>query len=384
MNICIFSNFFLPKTGGSSHYAHDLALSLKKKKHNVIVITSQLAREHKLFEEIKGVKVYRLPSLTYPKLGIAHGFDLRWTLLPWNFKKIYDILIDEEVNVIHTCGQFMDLVVPSAIFSKILNIPSVLSIHTRVEHTNSFYNSILSFADKTIVKLLVRMFDTVIALDKPCHEYIYKRYNPEHVEIIFTGVRFPKTENVERDKIVLSVSHITNLKDPTPLIEAIPTVLKKHPDTKFVFVGRVCNYKPVMLAKELGVEDSVLFTGAIPYDKVEQWYSKAIIEAHDMNLGLGIGSSALEAMAAGLCVLVAAKPDNFFKKSPIHRREAVYVVGEGPFIAYEINKILDNNLAETIGDNAKTFVKKYFYWPKIAKQFEELYALLIEERNNET
>ena len=61
--------------------------------------------------------------------------------------------------------------------SKILKIPIVLTIGTRMEHSQSLYNSLFLFVDMTFVKHLVaRRADRVISLDILMREYIIERY----------------------------------------------------------------------------------------------------------------------------------------------------------------------------------------------------------------
>lgn len=385
MNICLFNNFFPPKTGGSSHYTYDLSRELAKKRNKVVVITSKLYEGQPDFEVKEGVRIYRLKSATYPALGIAHGFDLRFSLFPSNLMKIWRILQQEKIEVVHTQGQFFDLVVPSAVLSKMLGIPSVLSIHTRVEHTNPAYNLVLSVLDLTAVRLIAGLFDRIIALDKPCFDYIRSRYgfSESRVPFIQTGVRIPKkARSARKGKTILWVSHITDLKDPTPLILAIPDVLKKHPDARFVFIGKVCKTAPVYLARKLGVDRNVEFLGEQPFEAVLGWFSKSLIEGHDLNLGLGMGSATLEAMGVGMCVLSAAKKDNFFGTTPKDMEEIVFVKKNDPKdIASKLIFLLSNpRKAEMIGKNAEKYVKTNFRWEMVADRFERLYASLKRSR----
>jgi len=378
MNLAIFSNFYPPKTGGSSHYAHDLAVEMTKHGHQVIVITANLDGFKASSTHEDGVVVYRLPSLQWPSLGISHGFDLRWTFLPNNFGMIGMLLSHHGIDALHCCGQFMDLVVPAAFWSWFLGIPSVLSIHTRVEHTDKFYDSVLSFLDKTVVRFLVSAFRVVIALDKPCEQYIDARYRPSLVMPIVTGVRIPKRVGGHKERLILSVSHVTKLKSPESLIRAMPYVLKEFPRAKLAIVGKVCEPSVYDLVDGLRLRDSVKFYGNVPYKDVEKLYARAMIEAHDLGLGLGIGSSALEAMGSGLCVLSAAEPDNFWKISPRPAHEIFYVQkDDSRHIADMIRFALWKGTAKRIGMNARKYVLKHFAWERIGNQFNQLYTSLV-------
>ncbi|MCH7833273.1 MAG: hypothetical protein IIC55_10445 [Proteobacteria bacterium] len=85
MNICLVNNLFPPINTGSSFYTYAVAKSLLKRGHNVVVITNRKDNE-RLIEYYKGIKVYRLPVLTLPKLELWMKFpDFNFSLFPKNF-----------------------------------------------------------------------------------------------------------------------------------------------------------------------------------------------------------------------------------------------------------------------------------------------------------
>ena len=64
--------------------------------------------------------------------------------------------------------------------------------------------------------------------------------------------------------IIMSIGHVIPQRNRLAVVEALPKVLKAHPDAKFVVAGRVY-YDPFLKrAEELGIADSVISLGAVP------------------------------------------------------------------------------------------------------------------------
>jgi glycosyltransferase involved in cell wall biosynthesis len=100
---------------------------------------------------------------------------------------------------------------------------------------------------------------------------------PDSVDILrFEGLRkgsFKKTYGI-KDDFVLFVGRLAKNKGLEYLIEAVPEVLRYLPQTRFVLIGEDEGmYEKLMgRAKVLGIERSVLFTGALDDKSVSQAY----------------------------------------------------------------------------------------------------------------
>ncbi|MDQ3817297.1 MAG: glycosyltransferase [Acidobacteriota bacterium] len=124
------------------------------------------------------------------------------------------------------------------------------------------------------------------------------------------GVRQGGLQRRRRDNSALH--EIRNRKD---LIEALPGVLKKFPDTLLLVVGTVADQSPVQAARRLGISESVIFTGAVPHKEIPALLDLADIEAHwltqDSPEKTSLGIASLEAMGAGKVVLSAANENTY-------------------------------------------------------------------------
>ncbi len=111
-------------------------------------------------------------------------------------------------------------------------------------------------------------------------------------------------------KIVLSTRRHIERCGVEYLIRAIPQILGKQADSRFLIVGD----GPLMdyhksLARSLGVEDSVKFSGWVPNDWLPRILSAADVYV-STSFSDGTSASLLEAMACGLPVVVTAIPGN--------------------------------------------------------------------------
>ena len=395
MKICLFNNVFPPVTSGSSHFVNDLAQRLVKRGHKVAVITSRFPGTKKE-ETINGVKVFRLPCLRLPKtkLTLNYGF-ITYTFLPWNVKRIYQIIRKYKFDILQVHGQIFDLFISGVLAKKKFKIPLVLSIHTYVMHTNKFYNKVLGFLDRTFVRRLVKNCDAIIAGEKNTVKYVKQRYHKKCWQA--TGIISPidvkrkvkfdalkKWKLSKKNKVIVSLGHVHNLRKRINLIKALPIILKKFPSTKILVLGDVYIDEPKNLAKKLGVEKSIIFCGRVKHEEIYSYMKIADLEAHGLDLSFGFSKSSMEAMHAGKAVIVAVEQD-YFGKNILKNWKNVVIVPKGNHkeIAKAILRLLKNKkLRESIGKKGAKLMKAKFTWNHTCESFEKLYEQLLRKKKS--
>lgn len=73
---------------------------------------------------------------------------------------------------------------------------------------------------------------------------------------------------------VLFAGRLVAQKDLPNLLKAIPRVLREHPDVLFLIVGGGDKGEEARsLAKKLGIDSNVVFTGPIPYDQMASYFA---------------------------------------------------------------------------------------------------------------
>ena len=147
--------------------------------------------------------------------------------------------------------------------------------------------------------------------------------NSQKIRIIFHGVDTQKfksrqrSEKLRRDLEIFDSPAIISLRDLKPLYDvesliiAIPPVLKKVPEAKFVIAGiGPQELELKKLSKSLGISDSIRFIGWLPRNDFIRCLASADIYVSTSLSDGGIAVSIMEAMACELPVVVTDSGDN--------------------------------------------------------------------------
>lgn len=180
--------------------------------------------------------------------------------------------------------------------------------------------------------------------------------------------------------VVVCVSRLVRRKGQDTLIHAWPRVLRAVPDAALLVVGGGPYRKDLgELADSLGVADSVLFTGSVPWAELPAHYDAGDVFAmpcRTRRRGLdveGLGIVYLEASATGLPVVAGdsgGAPDAVLEGETgvVVPGRSVHAVGEA------LVDLLDNPAkARTLGEQGRAWVEREWRWEI---QSERLDALL--------
>jgi glycosyltransferase involved in cell wall biosynthesis len=324
MRILVVNNFYPPRVGGSAHLSDALARGYARAGHEVLVLTAAY-KDAPAEEELEPrLRVVRLPAAAIPQTRLSVSFDLAFTLRPSLRKRVTQLLDEFRPDVIHQHGQFFDLTWSTGRWARKKGVPTLLSVHTRLENPKAHYHGVFRWLDATVVKPIMRRNrPRIVVMDIQMDEYIKHRYRRAYsgLEYIPVGVDMNRMVGGDGDAVrrrhdlgsapvIVSLGHVIPLRDRIALVEALPKVLEAVPDAKLVVVGHVYYDVFQRRAAELEVAGSVLSVGAVPKQEVPDYLAAATVEAHDLQ-GYGMGTATLEGMAAGVPVVVAVRPDNF-------------------------------------------------------------------------
>ncbi|MFD9965770.1 glycosyltransferase family 4 protein [Amycolatopsis sp. NPDC058986] len=323
MRIAVVNNFFPPRVGGSAHMAASLAAQFAARGHEVLAITAAYA-DAPAEEERDGYRVVRLPAVKMPQLGLSIDFDMSFaSLRPGNWRRLWKLLDEFKPDAIHLHGQFFDLSWLAGIYARRHGIPALLTIHTLLISDNKLYGSVFRFLDAVLVRPILRYLrPRYVILDKLGVDYCVERYgtndaNSEYFPIAVDVAHFdkPLTKDVREEHgigdapLIVSLGHVIPLRNRLPLVEALPSIVDKHPGVKVVVVGRVYHDAFLKRAEELGVAESLIVTGAVPKEDVPAYFAAADIVTHDLNGGCGTAS--LEAMLSETATIASVTEDNY-------------------------------------------------------------------------
>lgn len=339
------------------------------------------------------VKIRRFKAWKLPKFGKLLAFDIRFCTTPANIRRIFRALDDFKPDVLHIHGQFMDLAWIASAYARRRRIPTLLSVHTRLESPNFFVQAIFSVLDRRFVAPLIRMSSpSVVAMDKLMRAYISKNYRIPDQRIVAIPVGVLTRTNVVRahdseirskyglgnGPIVLSVGHVIPVRDRVALVRAMPKVLNDYNDLQVVVVGDIEYPKFLAVANELGIQKHVVCVGRLRREEVNELFQIAAVEAHDLQ-GLGMGTANLEAMQAGCPVVVAVERDNFLE---FDLRSGVEVLLVPPNDSIAIAEALtgligDTDKARAIGANGRELVNEQFSIDTVAAKHIEVLENLV-------
>ena len=394
MRIAVVNNFFPPRVGGSSHLSESLAHQYARAGHEVLVITAAF-EDAPAEEERRGYRVVRLPAAGMPKLGLSIDFDITFALRPSNVRRVNKLLKQFRPDVIHQHGQFLDLSWISGRWARRHDVPVVLSVHTRLENPNRLYSLVFTALDYLLVRPVVNSYDPyMVVMDRLMDAYIRSRYatRESHMVDIPVGVelgRFSRRGDGDRvrrqwglgdRKVILSLGHVIPLRDRVLLMEALPGVLRQHPDAIVVVVGNVHHSAFLETAEEYGVTDNVLCVGAVPKAEIPDYLAAAQVETHDLQ-GYGLGTASLESMAAGTPVVAALRVDNF-RGIELRNGENIVLVSEGrpAELAGALSKVLsDPEGAGLIAKRQRELIERSFSMEAVARKHLDTFERITAE-----
>jgi 1,2-diacylglycerol 3-alpha-glucosyltransferase len=374
MRVALINNFFPPRTSGSAHLTEELARRLAQRGAVVLVVTTSYG-DAPADESREGYRVVRLPSWDLPKTKLSFNFDISLATGPRNFRRLSQLLDAFAPDVLHQHGQFFDLTFMSSIWTRRRRTPTILSVHTRLEHPSPLYRLVLATADRTLVRAFIAMSRPyVVVMDTPMREYIGRRYGvPEYRMVpipvgvepgdlnLSDGLAVRRRLGVADRPIVLSIGHVIPLRDRFELIEALPVLLEKRPDAVVVVVGHVYDDRFLRRADELGVREHIFLTGSVPKDEVPSYLAAADVEIHELQ-GHGLGRASLEVLAAGVPVVAVVRPDNFPGINLRSWENIVLVRPNDPrMLAESVVRLLDDHeLAERVAAAQQQLIRENF------------------------
>jgi len=179
---------------------------------------------------------------------------------------------------------------------------------------------------------------------------------------------------------VLFVGRLQWLKGPDLLIQAVPALLKRHPDAHFCFAGGDTNTGPggtSMLAHLLSMlpeqaRARVEFTGFLQPEQVLRKYHEATVCVFPSRWE-GFGLVAAEAMACGKAVILSDNPG--FRELLSDRGTGLLSKREDPqALASAVDLLLsDSHLRQTLGAAARDDVLARFHGSAVGKSILSTY-----------
>ena len=392
MRIGIFTDTYPPYINGVSTSVSMLENALRKKGHQVYIVT--VNTENMRYKYENDEHIIRIPGVP---IGI---YDYRLTGV-YPLKAINKIK-KWNLDVIHSHTEF-GVGTFARIIAKQYNIPLVHTYHTMYEDyvhyiTKGYFNN----TSKKIVEYLTNFYCNQTATElivptKKTYDLFKEKYKyTRNVHIIPTGIEVEKfyKENTDPAKleeirkkhglnrgdfVILYVERLGQEKSVDVLIEAHQELAREY-KAKLLIVGDgpdMDTYKN--LVHKLKIDDNVIFTGKVPWTEVTLYYQIADIFA-TASKSETQGLTVIEAMAASLPVV--AVDDESFRNVIIDGLNGHLFDTKKEYKKY-VKSFIDEpsklqQFSKQARINADTYSSKYF-----AERVLDVYRLAINGETSE-
>jgi glycosyltransferase involved in cell wall biosynthesis len=287
---------------------------------------------------------------------------------------IHGCIDDYDINLIHSHGYKTDAY--GYLAARNAGVPIVATSHLWTRRTTSL--RLYAYIDQ----LILRRFNHVVAVsDEIATEIRAAGVSPDKVSVIDNGVDLEAFQNPSLKaraefgesgmRIVGGVGRLVDQKGFDYLLRAVPRILERFPNTKFLIVGEGTERaKLEALASELNISRQVQFLG-VRSDMPSIYASFDVFILPSVNEGMPI--ALIEAMASAKPVVatrVAAVP-----KIVVHGQTGLLIEPRNPeALSKAICMLLENSaLCERLSKAALARIQQQFSSEVMAQRYLRLY-----------
>jgi glycosyltransferase involved in cell wall biosynthesis len=280
------------------HYIN-LAKGLKNKGMEVTALCYFEKRE---MEDLRNYNIDVIPFHLRGGINLIQDLDA--------VMRVVKIIKEQKVDVIHCHGFKAGLV--GRLAAWMTGCPCVYTVHNFLPNSTKIKKIIAVWLEK----ILALKTHSIITVSKALRSYEMEMLNVsgDRIKVVYNGIQMSRLQEShldvrkkwgikERDILVGTVARLIPSKGIDLLIQAIPEILKKYPDVKFMIVGGGPDEGRLKeLAKSHHCEKNIIFTGHVKYI----WYYYNAFDIFILpTLSEGLGISVLEAMASGKPVIAS-------------------------------------------------------------------------------
>ena len=375
MKILVLVFHFPPISGGGVVVIADIINKFAELGNDVTVITPDLDWNGEQFNpEINSkIKVIRTDTPSRTKIKVAAR------RCQSNIKKMaIEIGKSNQFDFIFTIFHPFHLVPKAAVeAANELGIPSIVKVDDAIYEKASGIKSLQRKIEKMINGKTLRAGTKILVSNKDTKKIIIDEYGvkSEKISIIPNGVDlslFDITSKKNPRKIVFAGAMYYH-RGLDILLEAIPYIIKKIPDTKFVLLGsgaEMDKLKKIVLENKL--EDSVEFKGWLKREKIPENISDASIGIGPLRLtdvtSRALPIKVLEYMAVSLPIIAqkGTLPEDVLE----NEKNGYFIENVNDLVEKIIFLLNQPEKMEEMGIQSSKMVQK-FSWDKVVKNIIE-------------
>ena len=392
MKIGIFTDTYNPVTSGVVTSINMIEQEMKKRGHQVYVFTTS-----KSIQPNENQTLYMLNSIP---LLIAKQYKNR--IATFYSREVAKQIKELNLDIIHTQSEF-SLGAFGKIISRKYDIPFIHTYHTMWE---DYVHYITPIKGRNIyLKRLVRKFsrrflrkaECVITPSNKTAKYLKYKCNVKNkpIYVIPTGIdikpfnrnnfsldeknRLKESLGIKpEEKVILFLGRVATEKSIDVLMNVMPSIFNEYQNCKFLIVGDGPSKKDLEeQAKQLHIQEKVIFTGKVPYSEVPKYYNLGDIFVN-ASLTETQGLTFIEAMAAGLPVVAKYAPNlsEYIKNG----KNGILVKKNADFKTAILKVLKDDTLKNTLIANGYKTAKEYSI-EQFGDKLEMLYSEIIKLHN---
>lgn len=329
MRILILSDDFPPRSfGGAGFSTFYLACGLKKAGHQVFVITTCREKSPEEALDYQGLKIFRIFSDYHPRYRSYLSL-----YNPQTAGKISKLIEEINPDIIHahnihhylsfhclktakrakkpvfwTARDTMAFTFGKLATQKYLERGDCkTSWLDHLKQAQKRYNPFRNIIIRYYLKYVDKIFSVGYALKDALNQN-----GIQNVEVIYSGIdvddwqaspqeikEFKEKYGIFGKKIIFFGARLSYLKGGEQLVRTVAKIKKDIPTAALMVAGEKKGYAKDMekLAKELNVEDDIIFTGWLEKDEMKTAYHSADVVAMPSIYFEPLGRAALEGMA---------------------------------------------------------------------------------------
>lgn len=254
-------------------------------------------------------------------------------------------------------------------------------IHMHGSTFDLFYKERCNDTQKQQVREIFAMADVVIALSEDWKEFLAESIcDVQKIVVIYNSVKIPEVyRKGYTNRKMLFLGILGQRKGTYDLIEALPEILQKFPDSHVYFGGDGEREQAEQLCRDKGIADHVTFLGWVRGAEKERFLKECSIYVlptyHE-----GMPMSILEAMSYGMAV-VSTYTGGIPHIITDGENGLLCEAGDREALQKNLLKVLeDEKLRERLGQNASGMIKREFDAKESVRKLTGLYEQLSGKR----
>ncbi len=372
MKVGIVSQSYYPRYGGVTEHVHHTAVELRRRGHDVTIITSKFREGEAGIPGVERIGHNVLVPFNRAFVDFTVGWDLRRDLERIFQRKDFDVLH------VHC---------PTAPSLPVLAIESAICPVVGTFHTTSG-RSLLMDLFRTRLTRVVEKLSGRIAVSRTARQTA-ELYFPGRYEMIPNGVdveRFhaavePFEEWRDPERVnLLFVGRLDPRKGIDLLIAAMPEILERTRNRARLLIVGDSYLRPKFEASvPLAARPHVHFLGHVPSAQLPRWYATGDVFISPASGQESFGIVLLEAMAAARCVVASDIPGYRSVVVP-DVNGVLFPPGDRGALARTVARLVDDPEGRLLTAGRGRARALEFAWPRVTERIEAVYREAITRR----